>query len=117
VDVAAEKMKKRGSAPPALLLTENPDILATVSVSDKRPKLVVGFAAETEKVIEHATEKRRRKGADWIVANDVSGDVMGGEVNAVHIVTGAGVESLPEMPKDQVAMALAERIADALAAK
>ena len=117
MDVATEKMKKRGSAPPALRLTENPDILATVSVSEKRPRLVVGFAAETEKVIEHATEKRRRKGADWIVANDVSGDVMGGEVNAVHIVTGAGVESLPEMPKDQVAMALAERIADALAAK
>lgn len=117
MDVASEKMKKRGSAPPALRLTENPDILATVSVSDKRPKLVVGFAAETEKVIEHATEKRRRKGADWIVANDVSGDVMGGNVNAVHIVTGSGVESLPEMPKDQVAMALAERIADALAAK
>lgn len=117
MDVATEKMKKRGSAPPALRLTENPDILATVSVSDKRPKLVVGFAAETEKVIEHATEKRRRKGADWIVANDVSGDVMGGNVNAVHIVTGSGVESLPEMPKDQVAMALAERIADALAAK
>ena len=117
MDVATEKMKKRGSAPPALRLTENPDILATVSVSDKRPRLVVGFAAETEKVIEHATEKRRRKGADWIVANDVSGNVMGGEVNAVHIVTGSGVESLPEMPKDQVAMALAERIADALAAK
>lgn len=114
MDVASEKMKKRGSAPPALRLTENPDILAMVSVSDKRPKLVVGFAAETEKVIEHATEKRKRKGADWIVANDVSGDVMGGNANAVHIVTGEGVESLPEMPKDDVARALVERIADAL---
>lgn len=114
MDVASEKMKKRGSAPPALRLTENPDILATVSASDKRPKLVVGFAAETEKVIEHATEKRKRKGADWIVANDVSGDVMGGNANAVHIVTAQGVESLPEMPKEDVARALVERIADAL---
>ena len=114
MDVAGEKMKKRGSAPPALRLTENPDILAMVAVNERRPKLVVGFAAETEKVIQHATEKRKRKGADWIVANDVSGDVMGGNANAVHIVTGQGVESLPEMPKDQVAMALMERIADAL---
>ncbi len=114
MDVAQEKMKKRGSAPPALRLTENPDILAMVSVHERRPRLVVGFAAETEKVVQHATEKRKRKGADWIVANDVSGDVMGGNANAVHIVTGQGVESLPEMPKDQVAMALMERIADAL---
>ncbi|MBS0481547.1 MAG: bifunctional phosphopantothenoylcysteine decarboxylase/phosphopantothenate synthase [Proteobacteria bacterium] len=113
-EVAGEKMKKRGSAPPALRLTENPDILATVSVSDKRPKLVVGFAAETEHVIEHAMEKRKRKGADWIVANDVSGDVMGGEANSVHIITEAGVEDLPEMPKGEVATALVERIANAL---
>jgi phosphopantothenoylcysteine decarboxylase/phosphopantothenate--cysteine ligase len=76
---------------------------------------VVGFAAETETVIAHAQAKLARKGADWIVANDVSGDVMGGALNAVHIVTAAGVESLPEMPKDQVASALVERIADALA--
>jgi phosphopantothenoylcysteine decarboxylase/phosphopantothenate--cysteine ligase len=75
---------------------------------------VVGFAAETEKVIDHAKDKRKRKGADWIVANDVSGDVMGGEVNAVHIITEAGVESLPEMAKEAVATVLAERIADAL---
>lgn len=90
-----------------------------VGVSDKRPRLVVGFAAETEKVIDHATDKRKRKGADWIVANDVSGpsgkSVMGGEANAVHIISEAGVESLPEMPKDDVAAALVERIADALA--
>jgi phosphopantothenoylcysteine decarboxylase/phosphopantothenate--cysteine ligase len=116
IDVASEKMKKRGSAPPALRLTENPDILAMVSVSDKRPKLVVGFAAETEKVVEHAKEKRKRKGADWIVANDVSGTVMGGDANAVHIVTKQGVESLPEMAKGDVAMAIVERIADALSA-
>lgn len=118
-EVSGEKMKKRGSAPPALRLTENPDILTMVGVSDKRPRLVVGFAAETEKVIDHATDKRKRKGADWIVANDVSGpsgkSVMGGEANAVHIISEAGVESLPEMPKDDVAAALVERIADALA--
>ena len=114
-EVAGEKMKKRGSAPPALRLTENPDILTMVAVSDKRPRLVVGFAAETEKVIDHAMDKRKRKGADWIVANDVSGDVMGGNANAVHIISEAGVESLPEMPKDEVAAALVERIADALA--
>ncbi|WP_374528957.1 bifunctional phosphopantothenoylcysteine decarboxylase/phosphopantothenate synthase [Novosphingobium sp.] len=113
LETASEKMKKRGSAPPALRLTENPDILATVAVSDKRPKLVVGFAAETEHVIEHAKDKRKRKGADWIVANDVSGDVMGGSVNAVHIISAEGVESLPEMPKDEVAAALVQRIADA----
>ncbi|MBS0473848.1 MAG: bifunctional phosphopantothenoylcysteine decarboxylase/phosphopantothenate synthase [Proteobacteria bacterium] len=114
-DVSGEKIKKRGSAPPALRLTENPDILATLAASAKRPKLVVGFAAETEKVIDHAKDKRKRKGADWIVANDVSGDVMGGEVNAVHIISDAGVESLPEMAKDAVAATLAERIADVLA--
>ena len=113
-DELSQKMKKRGSAPPALRLTENPDILAMVAVSDKRPKLVVGFAAETEKVLENAKDKRKRKGADWIVANDVSGDVMGGEVNAVHIITAKAVETLPEMAKDAVANALVERIADAL---
>ena len=112
--VAGEKIKKRGSAPPALLLTENPDILATVSGSRDRPRLLIGFAAETERVLEHATEKRKRKGADWIVANDVSGDVMGGATNSVHIVTAEGVDSLPEMPKEQVARALVERIASAL---
>ena len=113
-EYAAEKMKKRGSAPPALLLTENPDILAQVSAGKQRPKLLVGFAAETEDVVENAKAKRKRKAADWIVANDVSGDVMGGDANAVHIVTGDGIEDLPEMPKNEVAMALAERIAQAL---
>jgi phosphopantothenoylcysteine decarboxylase/phosphopantothenate--cysteine ligase len=113
-EYAAEKMKKRGSAPPALLLTENPDILAQVSSGKQRPKLLIGFAAETEDVVENAKVKRKRKAADWIVANDVSGDVMGGDANAVHIVTGEGVEDLPEMPKNEVAMVLAERIAEAL---
>ena len=115
---AGEKIKKRGSAPPALLLTENPDILATLAGSPNRPGLLVGFAAETENVIANAKEKRRRKGADWIVANDVSGPigggVMGGSANTVHIVTAKGVESLPEMPKEDVARALVEKIADAL---
>ncbi len=110
----AEKMKKRGSAPPALVLEENPDILTNVAAADKRPALVVGFAAETENVLENAKQKRKRKACDWIVANDVSGDVMGGNKNQVHIVTGEGVESLDEMPKLEVAITLAERIAAAL---
>ena len=67
-----EKIKKRGSAPPALVLTENPDILATISAARKRPQLLIGFAAETDDVVENAKAKRKRKGADWIVANDVS---------------------------------------------
>ena len=112
--VAGEKIKRRGSAPPALLLTENPDILATTSGSRERPRLLVGFAAETTDVIRHATEKRKRKGVDWIVANDVSGDVMGGANNLVHIVRADDVETLDEMPKDDVARALVERIADAI---
>ena len=113
--VAKEKIKKRGSAPPMLMLTENPDILATVSGDPRRPRLLIGFAAETEDVIKNAKDKRKRKGADWIVANDVSGDVMGGAANTVHIVTAEGIESLPEMPKDDVAHALVERIVDAFA--
>jgi len=118
-EFAGEKMKKRGSAPPALRLTENPDILASVAGSGNRPKLLIGFAAETQNVLPNAKDKRARKGADWIVANDVSGgkgkSVMGGDANTVHIVTAKGVETLPEMPKDQVAAALVERMADALA--
>ncbi len=117
-DSAAEKLKKRGSAPPALRLTENPDILATVAGDTRRPALLIGFAAETENVLAQAKEKRTRKGADWIVANDVSSkkgkSVMGGADNAVHIITAKGVESLPEMAKEDVARALVERIANAL---
>ena len=112
-----EKIKKRSSAPPALMLTENPDILANISAGAKRPELVVGFAAETDNVLDHAKAKRKRKGADWIVANDVSGDVMGGDRNRVHIVSGEGVETLDEMPKSAVAMALVERIAASLKAE
>ncbi len=112
-EAAAQKLKK-GAAPPSLALSENPDILASLAQNPHRPKLVVGFAAETERVIEHATAKRTRKGADWIVANDVSGDVMGGEANTVHLVTAAGVEHWDRLPKAEVARRLAERIADAL---
>ncbi|WP_133364666.1 bifunctional phosphopantothenoylcysteine decarboxylase/phosphopantothenate synthase [Qipengyuania sediminis] len=118
--VAGEKMKKRGSAPPALILTENPDILTTLAAARKRPRLLVGFAAETENVIDNAKSKRKRKGADWIVANDVTrradgGGVMGGDRNHVHIVTSTGVEELPEMDKDAVARELVRRAAEALA--
>ena len=112
-----DKIKKRGSAPPALMLTENPDILTNLAGGNKRPELVVGFAAETENVLEHAKQKRKRKACDWIVANDVSGDVMGGDANLVHIVSNEGVESLDQMPKSEVAMALMERIANTLQAE
>jgi phosphopantothenoylcysteine decarboxylase/phosphopantothenate--cysteine ligase len=112
-EAAAQKLKK-GETPPSLLLSENPDILASLARSPQRPGLVVGFAAETERVIEHAIAKRVRKGADWIVANDVSGDVMGGDANTVHIVTGDGVESWERLSKPEVAGRLAGRIADAL---
>ena len=117
LSIANEKIKKRQSAPPALLLTENPDILASVATMNERPRLLIGFAAETDNVIKYAKDKRKRKGVDWIIANDVSGDVMGGAANAVHIITGDGVESLPEMPKEDVARILVERMADALAAR
>ena len=109
-----EKMKKRGSAPPALMLSENPDILANLAASSSRPRLLVGFAAETENVLDHAANKRKRKGTDWIIANDVSGNVMGGAHNQVHIISESGTESLDEMPKLDVAIALVERMADAL---
>lgn len=112
-EAAPQKLKK-GEAPPALTLSENPDILALLAHSPHRPRLVIGFAAETERVVEHATAKRARKGADWIVANDVSGDVMGGADNRVHLITTEGVEPWPEMPKEAVAARLAQRIADAL---
>ncbi|WP_298672823.1 bifunctional phosphopantothenoylcysteine decarboxylase/phosphopantothenate--cysteine ligase CoaBC [uncultured Sphingomonas sp.] len=113
-DVAGQKIKKAGGGTPTLHLAENPDILATLAQGSRRPRLLIGFAAETERVIEHATAKRARKGADWIVANDVSGDVMGGDANTIHIVTGNGVESWERLPKDEVADRLATRIAQAL---
>lgn len=115
VEPAASKLKKRdGGAPPALALAENTDILAGLAADPRRPRLVVGFAAETDDLIANAVAKRARKGCDWIVANDVSGDVMGGADNQVHLVTAAGVEPWPPMPKAEVARRLAKRIADAL---
>ena len=115
---AAQKMKKDGSgALPDLKLAENPDILATIAQSrpPTRPPLVVGFAAETNDVIAHATAKRARKQCDWIVANDVSGDVMGGERNAVTIIDAKGCETWDEADKSEIARRLAARIADHLA--
>jgi len=115
-DTAGQKIKKDGSgAVPPLALAENPDILATLAKSPHRPGLLIGFAAETEDVVAHATTKRARKGADWIVANDVSGDVMGGDANTVHIVTAHGTEDWAAMPKPAVARALVDRIADEIA--
>ncbi len=114
VDPASQKIKKSGDAAPGLSLIENPDILASLAAREDRPRLIVGFAAETEHVVDHATAKRLKKGADWIVANDVSGDVMGGDANTVHIVTANGVDHWDRMPKEMVASRLAERIADAL---
>ena len=111
------KIKKQNGALPVLEFAENPDILASVSqLSENRPGLVVGFAAETDDVINHATAKRERKGCDWIVANDVSPEtgIMGGSENAVTLISETGAESWPRMGKDQVATALAERIAQAL---
>jgi phosphopantothenoylcysteine decarboxylase/phosphopantothenate--cysteine ligase len=111
---STQKIKKGANGPPILHLVENPDILATLARSPRRPRLVVGFAAETEQVVDHARAKLARKGADWIVANDVSGDVMGGEANSIHIVSADGVESWERLPKSEVAARLADRIAAAL---
>ena len=117
-NAAGQKMKKDGTGkPPALEFAENPDILARVAqMGAGRPRLVVGFAAETEHVADHATAKRARKGCDWIVANDVSPEtgIMGGAENAVTLITGQGAESWPRLPKAEVARRLALRIADAL---
>src|SRR3546814_12568109 len=97
---AATKIKKGGDgAPPPLRLVENPDILAALAAAKQRPGLVVGFAAETNDVMDHATAKRARKGCDWIVANDVSGDALGGSDKTVHLVTAAGGESGDRVPK------------------
>ena len=112
--VAPQKLKKGDAAPAPLRLARNVDILATLAHDPRRPRLLIGFAAETEQVLDHAQAKRRRKGADWIVANDVSGDVMGGDANSVHLVTADGIESWERLPKIAVAERLADRIADAL---
>ncbi len=112
------KIKKEPDGSPHLDLVENPDILATVShMKSGRPRLVIGFAAETERIIEHAQAKLARKACDWLVANDVSANsgVMGGDRNTVHLVTANGVESWPPRSKLEVARTLVDRIADVLA--
>jgi phosphopantothenoylcysteine decarboxylase/phosphopantothenate--cysteine ligase len=117
-DAAGSKMKKDGSGIlPDLKLTENPDILASVSKGPQRPALVIGFAAETDDVVAHATAKRLRKGCDWIVANDVSEGtgIMGGTENEVTLITADGTEGWPRLGKDEVARRLAARIAQAFA--
>jgi phosphopantothenoylcysteine decarboxylase/phosphopantothenate--cysteine ligase len=118
-----QKIKKDGLALPPLSLVENPDILATIAKRHEgRPALVIGFAAETEKLLDHAAAKLARKGCDWIVANDVSPGtgVMGGDRNTVHVLSRAGgdtkIESWPVMTKQQVAAALVARIAEAVGA-
>ena len=114
VDASSTKLKK-GDGPPELQFTPTRDILAELGASERRPELLIGFAAETENVVAYASAKREKKGADWIVANDVSGDVMGGHRNEVHLVTADGVEDWPEALKNEVARRLVARIGQALA--
>ena len=113
VEPSTTKLKK-GDGPPKLNFVPTRDILAELGASEQRPCLVVGFAAETERVVEHAVAKRQAKRADWIVANDVSGDVMGGHRNRVHLVAADGVEDWPEADKTEVARRLVERIGQQL---
>ncbi|HEY1259031.1 MAG TPA: bifunctional phosphopantothenoylcysteine decarboxylase/phosphopantothenate--cysteine ligase CoaBC, partial [Stellaceae bacterium] len=121
VEIAAgHKLKKDGGGPPVLRLAENPDILATIAVrGNDRPRLVIGFAAETEDIVANARAKRRRKGCDWILANDVSPGTgtFGGDRNTIHLVDADGVEDWPVMTKRDVAARLARRIAAALASR
>jgi phosphopantothenoylcysteine decarboxylase/phosphopantothenate--cysteine ligase len=116
-----QKLKKTGAGMPPLQLVENPDILATISkLKDRRPPLVIGFAAETEHLIDNAKAKIARKGCDWILANDVSpaSGVMGGDRNTIHLLVrddaGISVDSWPVMTKEQVAAELVARIAKSL---
>ena len=113
VDASPTKLKK-SAGPPKLKFVPTRDILAELGASKERPRLLVGFAAETENLVEHAIAKQISKRADWIVANDVSGDVMGGHRNRVHLITADGVEDWPEAEKDEVARHLVARIAQQL---
>jgi phosphopantothenoylcysteine decarboxylase/phosphopantothenate--cysteine ligase len=101
---------KKSDGPPQLQFVPTRDILAELAKSEQRPRLLIGFAAETERVVEQALAKRQAKRADWIVANDVSGNVMGGPRNRVHLITADGVEDWPETTKTEVARRLIERI-------
>jgi phosphopantothenoylcysteine decarboxylase/phosphopantothenate--cysteine ligase len=115
VEPTATKIKKRaGGAPPALALAENPDILAGLSRDPRRPRLVVGFAAETDALLDNAQAKLTRKGCDWIVANDVSGDVMGGADTHLHLLSAAGTEDWGRMSKTDGATRLIGRVTAAL---
>ena len=113
VEPSTTKIKK-SEGPPKLEFVPTRDILAELGSSPERPRLLVGFAAETDNVVERAIAKRQAKGADWIVANDVSGDVMGGHRNRVHLITADGVEDWPEGSKEEVALHLIERIGEAV---
>ena len=115
-DVAANsKIKKSADrVVPLIKLVENPDILTTLAQGPNRPLLVIGFAAETDEVVSNAVAKRLRKGADWIIANDVSGDVMGGDRNRIHLISETGIEDWPDMTKAEVGARLAQRIAEKL---
>ena len=113
VEPSTTKIKK-SEGPPKLEFVPTRDILAELGSSPERPRLLVGFAAETDNVVERAIAKRQTKGADWIVANDVSGDVMGGHRNRVHLITADGVEDWPEGSKEEVARHLIKRIGEAV---
>jgi phosphopantothenoylcysteine decarboxylase/phosphopantothenate--cysteine ligase len=110
VETASQKLKK-ADGPPSLLWSPNPDILQALARDPRRPRLLVGFAAETHDVVEQAEAKLSRKGCDWIIANDVSGDVMGGDFNRIHIVTTDDVETLMRLRKEEVAEHVAARVA------
>ena len=117
---APQKLKKDGAAPKGLQLEENPDILKSISIrSDNRPQLVVGFAAETEDLLDHATKKLVAKGCDWIVANSVApgSAAMGGDTNQVHLLTSDGTEAWPQLPKSEVADSLVTRVGHFLRAR
>jgi phosphopantothenoylcysteine synthetase/decarboxylase len=113
VEPSLAKLKK-GDGPPELHFVATRDILTELGASEQRPRLLIGFAAETDNVVEHAIAKRRAKNADWIAANDVSGDVMGGHRNRVHLITADGVEDWPEAAKDEIARHLIARVAQEL---
>jgi phosphopantothenoylcysteine decarboxylase/phosphopantothenate--cysteine ligase len=107
-----QKIKKQNGEMPSLEFSENPDILKTMSHHDQRPTLVIGFAAETENVVDYATAKLAKKGCDWIIANDVSGDVMGGDQNQIHFITNDQSDPWSRMDKTSVAIKLTSKIAD-----
>lgn len=109
VEPSSTKLKKE-AGPPRLDFVPTRDILAELGASKERPRLLVGFAAETDRVVDRAVAKRKAKNADWIVANDVSGDVMGGHRNRVHLITESGVEDWPEAAKEDVARRLVSRV-------